>query len=506
MCSLFFMFEYKLFNMKQRTGKLVLQNDFKSSFLFYPKTEEEKKSFSWANEDYRQSKVAASIEGAVSKPEEYLPFYFRHLSATIVGAYSWKATEFSEAVLKKAASKLTHKPAYVNHEMEIGNIVGVNGQIEFKKSKKLENGEVVPGGLEGPIWVDARLHQDLCRKLTGFPVPHIQSVSVTVTYNWEPSHEFTDRSGEVDEWEFERRVGTMVDGEMVRRIVTEIVDFYETSFVYLGADPYAKILDADGNLINIEKESIVGNKSFDKDPLVDMYKNDNLILIQSQELEEEKLLNLKKSFIAGFSKSGKSEQETFIKEEEEMEKKLIAAFAKITGKKEEEITPELVEGFSVVSKEDLESYKKAELEAAKVEDLQAKLTAAESTVEKFSKICNVEEIEAFEKEVEFSEVRKMAKYGSDVFAAKREECVRLYKLNVGEGKESQAVIDTINKADDEALGGFLEQYGASLHETFGATCKDCGSKEVSFKSSKEESEEEETEVVERPRMAETFRR
>lgn len=501
--------------MTKRTGKLILQNDFNSSFLFYPKTEEEKNSFSWANEDYRQSKVAASIEGAVSKPEEYLPFYFRHLSATIVGAYSWKATEFSEAVLKKAASKLTHKPAYVNHELEIGNIVGVNGQIQFAKSKKLEDGTTIPGGLEGPIWVDARLHQDLCRKLTGYPVPHIQSVSVTVTYNWEPSHEFTDRSGEVDEWEFERRVGTMVDGRMVRRVVTEIVDFYETSFVYLGADPFAKILDADGNILNIEKESIVGDSSFDKDALSEMYKKDNVMIIKNSELDSENILNLKKSFASNFSKSGNfgkddEKEKQKLSKEEEMEQKLIAAFAKLTGKKEEEITPELIEGYSVVTKEELDSYKaaKADLDGKETEvtKLEGELADAKGTVDKFTKICSVEEIEDFEKEVDFSQVRKMAKFGSDVFAAKREECVRLYKLSVGEGKESQAVIDTINKSDKDALEGFLTQYGTSLHETFGAKCKECGSEEVSFRTSKEEEGEGDSgEVMQRPRMAETFR-
>jgi len=232
-----------------RKGKLVLFRDVSKQLLFAPTTPEEAKkvrsyyskdstSFGWMSPDYRQVILANdNIANAIAKPEDFIAFPFRHLSATIVGGGSWKATEFSEKVLKAAADKFSFNPVFVNHEMETSNQVATNGQIKFVS----KSGDV-PGGLEGPIWVDGLLHPDITRKLTSFPVPTIQSVSVTITYNWEPSHEFTDTDNNVDDWEFEKHIGSIVEGSMVRRIATLIIDSFETSFVWLGSDPFAKIV------------------------------------------------------------------------------------------------------------------------------------------------------------------------------------------------------------------------------------------------------------------------
>lgn len=486
-----------------KTGKLILNNSYDKSLLYYPKTAEERKAvsqYSWANEDYRQLKVD-NIEGAISKPDEYMPFYFRHISATIVGAYTWKATEFSEKVLKAAKDKLRHKPVYVNHELEISNIVGVNGDINFVPKSIAEDNTEIPAGLDGPIWIDARLHKDLCRKLTGYPVPHIQSVSVTVTYNWEPSHTFTSRDGQPDDWEFEMRIGTLVDGTMVRRVVTEIVDFYETSLVFLGSDPFAKILDINGKPINIEKESIVGAANFDKDPLVDLYKNNNLMIIESNnELTEKNILHLNKEIISSFSKTGKYLEKK--EKVQEMSKELLSVLAKAFNKEEGEITPELIASYKMVKVEEYEKLKDAET-ALQIE--KANAIKLQKTIDSYSIICKDEELVELEKEVALNEVVAYAKFGKKVLSAKKEECIRLYKLSIGEGKESQAVIDTINKSNEEVVDGFLKQYGSAVTETYSGECSKCGSKDISFRSSKSEGEESHTAVIEETKMAERYR-
>ena len=490
-----------------RTGKLVLLGSYDSHMLFFPRTEEERKKsvkqFSWSGEDYRQNVVSSSAEDAVAKPEDFLPFYFRHLSSTIVGAYSWKATEFTDAVLKKAASMLSKKPVYVNHELEVGNIVGVNGDIKFVPASKSKDGTVIPGGLEGAIWIDAKLHTDLCRKLTAFPVPHIQSVSVTVSYNWEPSHEFKNREGEVDDWEFEYQIGNIVEGKMVRRIVTEIVDFYETSLVYLGADPFAKILDENGKPINVEKSAVVGTKEFKKDPLVELYKKANVMYVKDDGLETKNVLHLRESIVSGFSKTGKlPEGKTQTEKETNMEKALAQALAKKLGKTEEEITPEMLEGYSIVKKEELTSLN-AEKQAREKAD--GELATAKVTLEKFEAICKADELEAFGKEVAPGEVRSMAKLGAEVVKAKREEVVRLYKLSVGEGKEDAAVIGTLEKAEGAALDGFLKQYGSSVTEQFGGKCEACGSEKISYRKSEPEGGEGGKASLETESMAERLR-
>lgn len=471
---------------KVRSGKIILlggAGNGTSNLIYYPKDKKElaklRQNFSWANEDYRQAVINEDINNAIAKQEDFLPFYFRHLSATIVGAWSWKATEFTDSVLKKAATLLAYKPAYVNHELEIGNIVGVNGQISYVGASKAADGSIIPGGLEGPIWVDGKLHTDLCRKLTAFPVPHIQSVSVTVSYNWQPSHEFTNREGELDDWEFEMRVGTLgTDGKMVRRVVTEITDFYETSFVFLGADPYAKILDQDGKPFNIEKSAIVGAKMFDKDPLSDLYKQQNTMFLEENSLSKENILHLNKSITNNFSKIGNSKNNSSMKKIALVGKKEDYAQDIIDALKEQNFEVSFIE-----TKDNASELQQLNADKTKLSN---ELKTATDKIVEFEKIAKHETLVELAKEVELSEVVTLAKFAKKTISARKEECVRLYKLSVGDGNEVEAVIDTINKANEEALDGFLKQYGSKTIETFGAKCKSCGSTEVSFRTSKNE--------------------
>lgn len=485
---------------KVRSGKIILigAGNGTGNLIFFPKSKEEfektKKSFSWANEDYRQALVAEDISNAVAKPEDFLPFYFRHLTATIVGGWTWKATEFTEQSLKKAASLLSYKPTYVNHEMEVGNIVGANGLISYVGPKKMEDGTIIPGGLEGPIWIDGKLHTDLCRKLTAYPVPHIQSVSVTVSYNWELSHEFTNRDGELDDWEFEMRVGTLgTDGKMVRRVVTEITDFYETSLVYLGADPFAKILDENGSPINVEKSAIVGAKMFDKDELNGIYKKSGTMFIEENSLSKENILHLSKSITSKFEKNGNSKNTSM---------KKIQLFGKASDYSKEVLDALKEQNFEVSFVEQ-NNEQVTQLTADKT-DLTAKLKTANDTIASLEKIVKSSDIAELEKEIPLADIVSMAKFGHKSIKAKKEECVRLYKLSVGNENEVQAVIDTINNSNEDALEGFLKQYGSSTIETFGASCKSCGSTEISFRTSKSEGGAGE-EKVSTPTLAEQTR-
>ena len=492
-----------------KQGKLIL-NSTPNKMLYFPKTEEEKKAmqqkFGWSNEDYRQQIVGGNIQNAVAKPEDFLPFVFRHLSATIVGAGGWKATEFTDAVLKAAASKLTYQPVYVNHEMEVSNIVGVNGEIEYVPKSKADDGTDIPGGLQGAIWIDGLLNQDLTRKLTAYPVPHIQSVSVSVSYNWQPSHTFQDRNGQEDDWEFENLIGTIVEGRMVRRIVTEIIEFYETSLVYLGADPFAKILDENGKPFNIEKSAVVGKNEFSKDPLNSLYKKDGTILLFDESVKENSLLHLKQEFRNSFSKTGNYKEP---KQTKFNTMTLQAAVAKKLGKLESEVTPEILDSYSIVTKADFDLMKaafdaKTVLEGAKTKaesDLAAaketivkyegickveSIDATKTAIENYGKICKVEDVAELSKEISADQFIHFAKAGKTLFTSKKEECVRLYKLTIGEGKESQSVIDLIKKSNESELNGLLEQYGGKLIDSFGGHCGDCNSTKLVFRSSEAE--------------------
>lgn len=499
-----------------KKGKITMFNNT-NGLLLAPKFIEldsgKKQSFSWDNEDYRQSVVNPDISNAIAKKEDFLAFNFRHISATIVGAWSWKATEFNEKVLKEAKSLLEYKPALVNHNAETGNIIGVNGKVVYENAYKANDGTIIPAGLNAPIWIDGKLHTDICRKLSAFPVPHIQSVSVSLLFEWEPSHTFTDQSGNEDDWMFEMRIGTLVDGTMVRRVVTKIVDFYETSLVFLGADPFAKIVDTEGKLVNVEKSAIVGRQMFSDDKIgSDYYKRSNghYYLMDDVTFANEKSINLRERINVDFSKNGNSFKNNEMK------------VLKLSGKKEDyaqEVLTTLEESFKVEFVElkdetetitnltkEVEEFKSAKTTAEEsLAKVQSELTEAKNAFAEYEKIVPVAELSEFAKVIDLAQVKPLAEFGRKVELSKREECIRLYKVSVKD-KTNDAVIKTINEASFDALEGLMQQYGGTCMEQFGGKCDECNSTKVSFRSSVNEGEQkEETEKTSFVSMAEQIR-
>lgn len=454
------------------------------------KLAEIRSKFGWINSDYRQS-VPSAIEDAIAKPEDFIPFMFRHITATIVGAGTWKATEFTPAVLKAARKKLEFKPAYVNHEVEVSNNIGLTGQAVFTDTFTSNDGIIVPAGLDAPIWIDGKLHTDLTRKLSAYPKPHIQSVSIGVLYKWEPSHSFTDSVGNEDDYAFENRIGTMVDGKMVRRIVTEIVDIFETSLVFMGADPYAKIIDEKGQLVNIDVSSIAGKSVFSQDPLSKYYKETGCFFISEESsLDKQKALYLSEQIFTREPKTGNS------KNNNEMAKiKIVgkqADFSKealdaLTAQKFEVEFVEQVDSTELTKKETeiqtLTKDKKTAEDALKVAT--DSLTSEKAITAEYAKIIPADKIAEFAKEVELEKVTDFARTGKTLLVKKREELVRLYKLKAGADVNAD-LVKTMETSEGAALDALLQDYGSKLYNEYGGSCKSCGSNEITFKKSKAE--------------------
>jgi hypothetical protein len=121
----------------------------------------------FGGDNYRQNLVNPNLQDAIPKEEDFLPFWFRHISATIVGGYTWKATEFPEKVLKKSTPLLKLKPVFVNHDLQVSNIVAGIGETKWTPGFKSSDGIQVPPGsmplfgwMEGctPIFVESLLH------------------------------------------------------------------------------------------------------------------------------------------------------------------------------------------------------------------------------------------------------------------------------------------------------------------------------------------------------------
>lgn len=459
-------------------------------------------SFSWDNEDYRQSVVNKDIEDAIPKEEDFLPFPFRHLSATIVGGGSWKATEFPEKVLKPSASKLSYKPVYVNHNLETGNVVAGIGKTKWSAAFKAKDGTEVPGGIDGPIWVDGKLHADICRKLSAFPVPHIQSVSVTVVFEWEPSHVFENRDGSEDLWLFESRIGQMVDGEMVRRVATKIIEYYETSFVWLGADPFAKIHDADGELVNIEESAIVGMEKFDKDPLSELYKKTGRFFIEENCISNENKLDLVVQMNKISEENGTINKIETNLNNPKINKKMdeiLKYLAQRLGKKPEEITEDFLKTLSLSPQIDIDKLTTIQKAVGTIDEYNILVSERDKLVTDLQG--ERDAIVASKPMVDF------AKANLD---GAKEKVLKFYRLSLNEKEEDKAAIALIDRAYEEndfsTLETLAKQYGGTTISELEATCTGCGSTDITFRTTEETDGNTDSEDFESPDLVSEFRK
>lgn len=501
---------------EKRTSSLTLVGN--NTLVYVPDPKDEKTikamraNFGWMGEDYRQTILNGDIENAIPKEEDFLPFWFRHISATTVGGGSWKATEFPEKVLKAGMNLLAFKPSYVNHELETSNIIGGVGDVKWSGKTKLSDGTVVPPGIDAPIWIDGKLHPDICRKLAAFPVPHIQSVSVTVTYEWEPSHVFEDSSGQEDIWLFENRIGQTVNGEMVRRIATKIIDFYETSLVWLGADPFAKILDADGKPMNIEKSAIVGlTKEFNKDPLNQLYKdtgryfvNDSCFVnLNKLDLQRHVIENIGKT--ENFSRTLPNSKKTSTNFKNDLEMELKEFIAQQLGCKPDEVTVDKLKEFSFVKSAEhttLVDLQKLVGSKSDFETLKSEKDKAEADL-----VTANETIEGLKTEKTANE--PLVTFATDHKTKLKDEAVRLYKV-ANADKVEDSIVSMIGKAADDndfkLLNGLIVQYGGKAFGEFEGECSECGCKEIKLRSSEGTEGGGKDEGTGFPNLSDTFRK
>lgn len=277
-------------------------------------------------------------ENVSVNPEDYYETPFRLLSATIVGANTWKATDFTnEAVLRASVDMLKGKPVYTEHWMYTGNWAGVVRDTVWTNSF-IQDGTRIPGGIDGILAIDTTIkrNEELAK---GINVGAITSNSVTIEFEWEKSHEMED-------YMFYNSIGDEIDGEMVRRVVTKILGYHETSLVGLGADPFAKRIDANGNLVNIDKTAIaeVGLSKADRTGFSKEQREQFLEQVKSAK----RITLVEDPFKLALSLK---DSPAYLKEKEEIKKlcaanfdKTIAGFGQNLGGKISELIDAMVEG------------------------------------------------------------------------------------------------------------------------------------------------------------------
>lgn len=371
-------------------------------------------------------------------PEEadFINPVFRMLSEVIVGK-NYRPIDFSkEGVLKKSMKMLLGQTINIDHEIAVGNAIGAVSEVYWQEAYKTKSGVEVPAGINAVLKIDGKSNPRIARGIMMNP-PSIHSNSVTVRFKWAPSHTFEDMG------RFWDLLGTYDDkGEMYRLVVTEILNYSETSIVSHGADPYAQKIKENGEIENPEYAS---RQSFSKDRF---YKGN---------VEYDFKVDLKLSADdISIPLNSNNKEEINLNEENHMKKlieSLTLAFGFEAGElTEENITSKLQEKFDakVDNTEALELLKKekADLEAEKL-TLKADLEKANSNKEAYE----------------------------TMLSEKRQEAERLYKLAKGEDAD-ETLIKLIATGNLETTNAFLKQYEKEAEEKFSATCNSCGSKDV----------------------------
>ena len=377
-------------------------------------------------------------EKLIPKESDFISFPFRALSATTVAAYTYRATEFPEAVLRESVSLLNGQTAFQNHWADTSGSIGMSEESSWGE-RTTQNGVVIPAGINTNIKVDTTINKQIARKmLTG----EICCVSVKVKFEWRPSHQFSK------EWEFHEQLGEMQpDGTMCRRIATKILQYQEISVVNVGADPYAGMIDGEGMLRKIDNTQVYNVEGFSatetEKPTAENQVGQNICVVG---LTKETLLLTKK-------------QKPDPEDKGEGEEKTKAMTAELIAKYEGEKNA-LVEKLKA-GEESLAT------KIVEISQLSAKLTTATEELAKKTAELEAAKISAEKWELHLTE--------------KKTAVVDLYKK--ASESPSEAIISLIEKSNETELVALEKEYVKKAEQLFSFKCKKCESTEYSLQSS-----------------------
>lgn len=388
-------------------------------------------------------------EDLIPKDEEFIYPIFRALSATIVWK-GYKPIDFSkDGVLKSAMGLLVGQTINADHETALGNGMGSVKSVAWQESYT-DKGIKIPAGINAEFMIDGKANPRIARGINANP-PYIHSNSVSVRFEWEPSHKMDS------DQDFYNKLGTRDDkGKLYRLIVTKVLQFSETSLVAHGADAYAQII-VDGKINNpvyadsvysfsandTEGKAIKTTHVFDykmdlalsADPATPEQLNNNDNHVETQ--KSMKLLEILEAKL-GLDKGSLTEDNVGTSFDS------FVADLKAQGKKE--------------AKKDFKTEKKT-------------LTKEKAKLEK-----EVERLKPFESFKEDSN-----KYQAQL-TAERDSVKAMYnKLKGDDADEAQLTV--LGECAPEALETFKKEYQSGLELKFPDTCKKCGTGEFISKAS-----------------------
>lgn len=394
------------------------------------------------------------------KDEEFIEPMFRLLSETIVSK-NWNPTDFGQnGVLKASMKMLLGQTVNCDHETNIGNAIGAVSQVMWQESYK-DGSFTIPAGINGILKIDGKANPRIARGILMEP-PSIHSNSVTVQFKWDKSHP------QMDDNEFYQKLGTYDSkGAMVRRIVTEIVRYLETSLVSHGADSFAQKIGSDGKIINptFAKRTWASYEEYRDDKSKQYFFTDYKSDLTSYQEKND----TQGSFNDNDANDNHSNKDNM----NELQKFLESLFGDnmLTLEEGKEMNQENV----IACIQTLVSSRN-ELQTS-VDNL---------TTEKTSLTEQITNLNA-----EVANLKEMATVGKNHIASLRENAVETYKKLMGD-KVDETIVTMLNAETTgiTTLVSLTKDYQARLEEKFPLTCSKCGSKDVNRASSVAEDDTE----------------
>lgn len=390
------------------------------------------------------------VEDLKPKDDEFVYPIYRMLSATTV-AKNYNPVDFSKpGILKESMDLLVGATVNVDHETAVGNAIGTVKEVYWQNSYKTKEGKVVPAGINAVLKIDGKSNPRLARGIMMDP-PSIHSNSVTVQFAWEKSHP------KMDDKEFRMRLGEMDEkGELIRRVASKIMLYFETSLVGHGADPFAQKIAGDGKIVNpklattrqgfsetIPKESnYIYDWKTQEDVLSFNHENKPINIISNTEDMELKDLLIELGFTAEDNITTAVEANTFI----------AGLRLKVT--------------------------ESATLQAS-IDDLTTKNNGLTKQVS--------------DKDAELAKFTKTGPVGEKYITDLKAKVINSYKLLMGDKVDAKQVENLTAMEDIPTLEMLNSTYENSFNEKFPLKCK-CGSTELSRKSSTSQEKTEDVEI------------
>lgn len=394
--------------------------------------------------------------------DEFIQPVFRMLSACIVSK-NWFPTEFPEDVLRNSMNLLLGQTVNCDHSTDIANAIGSVLSVEWQNSYKL-GGIKIPAGINAVLKIDAKSNPRIARGIMMDP-PSIHSNSVTVQFEWKPSHEIGSEDLP-DMYAFYDKLGQYdANGNMYRRIATKIISYKETSLVSHGADPFAQKL-VNGKIVNPVYADKVYNSYKEYSPEDQKY-------LRSIGIVDYRDPNTTYSFVDTVKNSENhdtdinlninNQNEESMKELEKFLESLVA-----------EGMLSLGEGVTLSSEAVFNAVKDL---------ISEKNTISENLSQKEAEITSLKE-KVSNLETTVASNSSFVEMGKNHLSEVRSNTLASYKKLMGD-KADSAIITLIEAETTnlETLVSLKKSYEDQLNEKFPMTCSECGSHNITRGSS-----------------------